>query len=259
LVNYYYGKIFGIQDAAEKETAFKAFIANQVTKATANVEKLIGMYSKAAGFSDGDSLTWADLLIYDFVSHNDLPHDKYLIIEWDTYCNCSIEDFFGDALNKETFGNIVHDPIQENWNWYTCLTNEQKSSISVFGGYTPTTGLLFSKELILKINQHLISNLRKYDNIFSELRLGSLAKIVGGSLDVPFKCSHKLCRIFGNGTYLTLCGVLMPLPCPFMPSPLYSCGSITMHLYPPFALMSQWRSPAISCWRAPVNRWRRYR
>ena len=65
MVNYYYGKIFGIQDAAEKETAFKAFIANQVTKATANVEKLIGMYSKAAGFSVGDSLTWADLLIYD--------------------------------------------------------------------------------------------------------------------------------------------------------------------------------------------------
>lgn len=135
--------------------------------------------------------TQADLLIYDFVLHNDLPHDKYLIIEWDTYCNCSIEDFFGDALNKESFGNIVHDPIQENWNWYNCLTDEQKSNISVFGGYTPTTGLLFSKELILKINQHLISNLRKYDNIFSELRLGSLVKIVGGSLDVPFNESYK--------------------------------------------------------------------
>jgi hypothetical protein len=39
-----------------------------VSKAAANVEKLITMYSKRNGFSVGNSLTWSDLLIYDIAS-----------------------------------------------------------------------------------------------------------------------------------------------------------------------------------------------
>jgi hypothetical protein len=37
---------------------FKQFLANQGASAAANVEKLIGMYSKADGFSVGKGLTW---------------------------------------------------------------------------------------------------------------------------------------------------------------------------------------------------------
>jgi hypothetical protein len=135
--------------------------------------------------------TQADLLIYDFIYHNNLPHDKYLIIEWDTYCNCSIEEFYGEALNKETFGHTVHNPVEEDWNWYRDLTQEQKNNLAFFGGYTPTSGLLISKEILIKINQLILDNPRKYDNIFSELRLGSLIKIAGYSLNTPFKNSEN--------------------------------------------------------------------
>jgi hypothetical protein len=37
---------------------FKQFLAKQGSNTAANVEKLIGMYSKADGFSVGNSLTW---------------------------------------------------------------------------------------------------------------------------------------------------------------------------------------------------------
>lgn len=143
---------------------------------------------KSLGHSDW---TQADLLIYDFVYHNKLLHDKYLIIEWDTYCNCSIEEFYGDALNKESFGHIVHDANIENWYWFKILNENQKKSIQKFGGYTPTSGLLFSKNTLLKINDLIIDNPRKYDNMFSELRLGSLTKAAGVELDKPFLNSEK--------------------------------------------------------------------
>jgi hypothetical protein len=133
----------------------------------------------------------ADLLIYDFIYHNNLPHDKYLIIEWDTYCNCSIEEFYGEALSKETFGHTVHNPVEEDWNWYRDLTQGQKDNLAFFGGYTPTSGLLISKEILIKINQLILDNPRKYDNIFSELRLGSLIKIAGHSLNIPFENSEN--------------------------------------------------------------------
>ena len=135
--------------------------------------------------------TQADLLMYDFIYHNDLPHDKYLIIEWDTYCNCSIEEFYGEALDKETFGHTVHNPVEEDWNWYRDLTQEQKDSLPFFGGYTPTSGLLMSKTILTKINQLILDNPRKYDNMFSELRLGSLIRIAGYSLDTPFENSEN--------------------------------------------------------------------
>jgi hypothetical protein len=39
----------------------------------------------------------ADLLIYDFyLNYPNLP--TYLVIEWDTYCNCSLESFYNNAL-----------------------------------------------------------------------------------------------------------------------------------------------------------------
>jgi hypothetical protein len=142
--------------------------------------------------------TQADLLIYDFIYHNNLPHDKYLIIEWDTYCNCSIEEFYGEALNKETFGHTVHNPVEEDWNWYRDLTQGQKDNLAFFGGYTPTSGLLISKEILIKINQLILDNLRKYDNIFSELRLGSLIKIAGHSLNTPFENSENFMNWNGD-------------------------------------------------------------
>lgn len=64
LVNYFYSKIFGIKDALEQETAFKAFLADQGAKAAESVEKLITLYGSDV-YSVGTGLTWADLLIFD--------------------------------------------------------------------------------------------------------------------------------------------------------------------------------------------------
>jgi len=134
--------------------------------------------------------TQADLLIYDFAHHNELIYDRYLLLEWDTWCNCSIEEFYGDSLKKETFGHTMHHPPKDKWVWYEMLTEEQKNKFLVFGGYTPTSGLLFSKDILIKINEHIIKYPRLYDDVFSELRLGSIIKSLTGYLDTPFYDAH---------------------------------------------------------------------
>nr|QVK45617.1 glutathione S transferase [Brachionus paranguensis] len=65
-VNYFYSNIFRIQDADEKAEAFRTFLKEQGTKGAQNVEKLVGMYG-SNGYSVGDSLTWADLAIFDVI------------------------------------------------------------------------------------------------------------------------------------------------------------------------------------------------
>lgn len=45
----------------------------------------------------------SDLYIYDFFLHHQ-DFDSYFVVEWDTYCNASIEECYGEAMNKyDTF------------------------------------------------------------------------------------------------------------------------------------------------------------
>lgn len=67
LVNFYYANVFKVQDEEEKKKAGAAFLENQAAAGAKNLEKLIGLYGKN-GFSVGDSLTWADLMIFDVCS-----------------------------------------------------------------------------------------------------------------------------------------------------------------------------------------------
>ena len=67
LVNYYYSKVFPIQNEAEKAEALKNFLANQGANGAANIEKLVTWYG-SNGHAVGNALTWADLSIFDITS-----------------------------------------------------------------------------------------------------------------------------------------------------------------------------------------------
>ena len=67
LVNFYYANVFKVKDEEEKKVAAAAFLANQATAGAKNLETLIGLYGQK-GYSVGDELTWADLLIFDVCS-----------------------------------------------------------------------------------------------------------------------------------------------------------------------------------------------
>ena len=132
----------------------------------------------------------ADLLIYDFyLNYPNLP--TYLVIEWDTYCNCSLESFYGNALTLSNFSHMTyHKEILNNWHWYKQLSDSQKL-IPNIGGIGPTSGLFFTKSVLSSIVNLMINNPRQYDNMFSELRLGTLLQQSGYTLNKPFLNSES--------------------------------------------------------------------
>jgi len=132
----------------------------------------------------------ADLLIYDFyLKYPNLP--TYLIIEWDTYCNCSLENFYGDALKMSNFSHdVVKKENLEYWYWYTQLSDSQKL-IPDIGGVKPTSGLFFTRSVLSSMVKLMINNPRQYDNMFSELRLGTLLQQSGYILNKPFLNSES--------------------------------------------------------------------
>lgn len=133
----------------------------------------------------------ADLLIYDFyITYPNLP--VYYVFEWDTYCNCSLEEYYGDILNtKSNFSHMTYtDDKLPNWDWYKLLSDTQKTAPNI-GGIGPTSGLLFTKSVLSSIVNKVLSSPRMYDNMFSELRLGTLLQQCGYTLQKPFTNSEK--------------------------------------------------------------------
>ena len=124
-------------------------------------------------------------MIYDFyLNYPNLP--VYFIIEWDTYCNCSLENFYGNSLNMNHFSHIIHkEESLKDWIWYKKLTKNQKL-ISNIGGITPTSGMLFTKSVLSSMVNLMINNPKQYNNMFSELRLGTLLQQSGYILTKPF-------------------------------------------------------------------------
>lgn len=115
----------------------------------------------------------ADLLIYDFYV-NYPNYDSYFFIEWDTYCNCSIENYYNIYLDKDFFSpHIVIGEKLKDWYWYTILSEEQKS-MQMIGGVSPTTCLFFKNKVLKSVTDKMFKNTQIYENMFSEIRLGTL-------------------------------------------------------------------------------------
>ncbi len=127
----------------------------------------------------------ADLLIYDFyLNYPNLP--TYLVIEWDTYSNCSLETFYSNALNMTHFSHMIYPQEKLNdWYWYTQLSENQKLTSNI-GGMGPTSGLFFTKSVLSSMVNRMYDNPRLYDNMFSEIRLGTLLQQSGYTLQKPF-------------------------------------------------------------------------
>jgi len=128
-----------------------------------------------------------DSLILDFIDKNqNLNHDKYLIIEWDTLCNTSVENFYGDSLNFDFFCNnfFIGNDI-ENWWWYQFFTDAQKQMQQI-AAFIPISGCLFSKDVLLQMLAELKNNIVIYDNFNAETRLASLVKACNVQFLLPF-------------------------------------------------------------------------
>ena len=80
---------------------------------------------------------------------------------------------------------IVRKENLKNWIWYNELSDFQKL-IPDIGGMGPTSGLFFTKSVLSSMVDLVINNPRQYDNMFSELRLGTLLQQSGYTLKNHF-------------------------------------------------------------------------
>lgn len=146
-------------------------------------------------FNGKSTSSESDLCIYDFFLHyQDFKH--YFVIEWDTYCNCSLKEYYGEQINKcDTFSaftfnnkpdaiNAIRKMNVKEWSWYNyfeALKNpEDKAKLNPYlGGTYPTSLLYYRQKTLHDMVDLILRNPRLYDNIQNEMRLGTLLQQAG--------------------------------------------------------------------------------
>jgi predicted small secreted protein len=119
----------------------------------------------------------SDLQLYEFyINHQD--YDSYFLIEWDTYCNCSIKEYYNEKLNLDNFCSYSFNYKNSyQWSWYNLLSTEQKKL--KIGGMYPTSCLYFKNHILYEMVNILMNNISLYNNMQNETRLGTLLQEAG--------------------------------------------------------------------------------
>lgn len=122
----------------------------------------------------GDNPDWysCDILLCE--AYRQIPnYESYFVIEYDTVCNCSIEDFF--KLDKDFFGNNIKHNVDE-WEWVDRYLSFSNSTKRDFGAIGQSTCIFFKNYALKKFYTEMTDNKHLYHNMLSELRVGTVMK-----------------------------------------------------------------------------------
>lgn len=119
----------------------------------------------------------ADILFAEAYRH--YPNYKsYFFYEYDTICNVPVDSFFDTSVSF--FGSDDAYPMRDEWNWIKWYLNFSNSQKLKFGHAGVTTCMFFQNEILKEFYTQVTKNHQKvYNNMFSELRVGTIVGSIG--------------------------------------------------------------------------------
>lgn len=122
-------------------------------------------------------LSWynLDALYYEYYRRRNDNCKRWLLAEWDVFCNGSIKDYFGSLWDAPFVSTDIHEK-GSGWFWF-CDTDKMPNDVRKFAtGLSPLAGTLISDAALEKI----VLNSWWIDRpVFCELRLGTIARFSG--------------------------------------------------------------------------------
>ncbi len=104
---------------------------------------------------------------------------RYVFLEWDCYCSTNVRKFYKDVWDVDlACSQIIHQ--HDKWDWWEELP--QLGGVCTKGlGVVPMAGVMLSEWLLESIRDMEMDEdgSPPLPGIFSELRLGTLANLVG--------------------------------------------------------------------------------
>lgn len=120
------------------------------------------------------NISWSesDLLFYD--SYFQRPdYQKYFFIEWDCVSNVSVDEFF-PTNTFDVFGNnSFYCNLKDKWEFVEEYI-KWGGEITELASYGQSCCVFFKRNVLKQISEELIANKDLYNDMFSELRGGTL-------------------------------------------------------------------------------------
>lgn len=163
------------QEADEKK--IKAFEANKQTFIDHNPG--VKIFTVISPFKDPRQ-AWlnTDLSLFRWYLNNKAAANskRYVIVEWDCWCNCSVYDYFQKVWDDDLVVPSVKYPERDAWEWFFQIRNLPIPVRPYAVGITPMCGLLVSQRAFEAIGTESLKP--EYYRLNSELRLGTIATML---------------------------------------------------------------------------------
>jgi len=146
----------------------------------------VGLWSMVTDNGQNKVAAWgnADLMVYDwYLSQIEIKAKRWLIVEWDTYCNASLKDYWASIWNVDLGCQEIRSP-GDSWCWFHD-GSEVPGEMEPCGVLYPAC-LLISDKCLKAVAEYVKQH---YFKGFSELRLGTVAKHLG------FSPTPNLCQL----------------------------------------------------------------
>ncbi|EDM37809.1 hypothetical protein PBAL39_15329 [Pedobacter sp. BAL39] len=121
--------------------------------------------------SDLSIFTWYRL------NRSSISSKRFLLIEWDCWCDVSLESYFSFAWDQDIVGPCVKYPERDDWYWFSKI-NDLPAPIRMYAtGIVPFCGILVSEMAMNMICDEILK--AEYAGLNSELRFATIATALG--------------------------------------------------------------------------------
>ncbi|ATP55374.1 hypothetical protein CPT03_02285 [Pedobacter ginsengisoli] len=121
----------------------------------------------------------SDLSIFNW--YNDktksVESKRFLLIEWDCWCDISVEEYFSNTWNMDVVAPSVKYPERDSWYWFSTKQKLPDRARLYATGIVPFCGILVSEKAMKAIGEEIIKP--DYRGLNSELRFASVATFLG--------------------------------------------------------------------------------
>lgn len=120
-----------------------------------------------------------DLLVYAWYANRREQCERWVLVEWDAFCACSVEEYFGGLMKRDVVGGTVRVPgdNDEPWYWFRERETLPEALRESAAGIVPFSFILVSNHALSAMCEMLPEG--DLGNGNGELRFASLARAAG--------------------------------------------------------------------------------
>lgn len=174
------------------ESRIKAFDANRQTFIEHNPG--VKIFTVINHYPDSNK-AWlsSDLSLFSWYIRNKelVKSNRFVLIEWDCWCDCSIECYYNRVWDCDFVVPCVKYPERDDWYWFEQIKEIPERARPYAVGITPFCGILISNRAFDAISKEIFD--KQYKTLNSELRLGTIATMLNFDPVVNPVYSRSLC------------------------------------------------------------------